>query len=59
MGTNAPDVLRRGGLGLAWRLSKVRELMDGGMTADQAATFLIAGAGAEFDDGTLPAAGRR
>ena len=58
IGTNAPDVLRRGGLGFAWRLSKLRELMNNGMTADQAATFLVAGSGAEFDDGTLPAADR-
>ena len=52
MGTNVPDVLRRGGLGLAWRLRKVRELMDGGLTADQAANFLIAaGTGGTDDDG--------
>ena len=25
IGTNAPDVLRRGGLGFAWRLSKLRD----------------------------------
>ena len=33
-------------------------MMNNGMTADQAATFLVAGSGAEFDDGTLPAADR-
>ena len=61
-GTTVSALVRKSGLGLSWQLVKVRELMDRGMTAEQAANLVITvgtGGGAGVDDAvTQPAADR-